>query len=139
MKRWLRKKYKIKVLNGVKVVLEDLVQLLLLISAIYKDSILGLILLIGVIHYMTRRKTRTMVRVAYLVGLSMFAQYALALSNLTSENNPMEFPEPFNPYPDPDPSNLHPNGYFVIPWYLKVPFLRNNPDWCLYLGMGVSK
>lgn len=137
MKRWLRKKYKIKVLNGVKVVLEDLVQLMVIVSAVYKDSVLALILLSGVILYMIRRRIRTLVRVAYIVGICMLAQYFLALSNLISQNNPMEFPEPFNPYPDP--ASPYPHGEFIIPWYLKVPFLRDNPDWGLYLAMGFSK
>lgn len=110
---------------------------MLLISSVYKDSVLGLILLAGVVLYMFRRKIRTLVRVAYMVGICMIAQYALALSNLTSKNNPMEFPDPFNPYPDPN--SEYPNGEFVIPWYMKVAFLRENLDWCLYLGMGVSK
>jgi hypothetical protein len=92
MKRWLRKKYKIKVLNGVKVLLEDLIQMMLLVSAVYKDSVLGLILLAGVVLYMFRRKIRTLVRVAWIVGICMIAQYVLALSNLNSGNNPMEFP-----------------------------------------------
>lgn len=93
------KRYKLKVLNGVKILLEDSIQLLLLISSVYKDSIIGLILLFGVFIYMTRRKIRTMSRLAWIVGLCMILQYGLALSNLTSKNNPMDFPFPFNPYP----------------------------------------
>lgn len=93
------KKYKLKLLNGVKILLEDLIQLLLLISSVYKDSIIGLLLLFGVFLYMTRRKIRTMARLAWLVGMCMILQYGLALSNLMSDNNPMDFPYPFNPYP----------------------------------------
>lgn len=73
IKKWLRKKYKIKVLNGVKIVLEDLIVLFLLISAVYKDSVLGLILLAGVVLYMVRRKIRTLVRLGYIIGIVMIA------------------------------------------------------------------
>ena len=71
IRRWLRKRYKIKLLNGVKIFLEDFIQLMLLISSVYKDSIIGLILLLGVFIYMTRRKIRTMVRIAWIVGFCM--------------------------------------------------------------------
>lgn len=73
MKRWLRKKYKIKVLNGVKILLEDTIQLMLLVSAIYKDSVIGLVFLAGVVLYMFRRKIITLVRVAFMVGICMVA------------------------------------------------------------------
>ena len=65
------KKYKLKVLNGVKILLEDSIQLLLLVSSVYKDSIIGLILLSGVFLYLIRRKIKTMERLARIVGLCM--------------------------------------------------------------------
>jgi hypothetical protein len=49
----------------------------------------------------------------------------MALSNLTSQNNPMDFPDPFNPYP---PKNNY-EGEFFIPWYRKIPFLRDSFSW----------
>jgi hypothetical protein len=76
-----------------------------------------------------------MQRLAWIVGISMILQYGgLAVSNLTSENNPMQFPSPFNPYPTTDKDG----GRFFIPWYRKVRLLRDNLDWALYLGMGIS-
>ena len=52
------KKYRIKLLNGVKILLEDTIQLMLLVSSVYKDSVIGLILLFGVFLFMTRRKIK---------------------------------------------------------------------------------
>lgn len=75
-----------------------------------------------------------MQRLAWIVGLCMILQYGLALSNLTSENNPMEFPDPFNHYP----TSQDDVGRFFIPWYRKIPLLKNNFDWAMYLGMGIS-
>jgi len=75
-----------------------------------------------------------MQRLAWIVGISMILQYGLAVSNLTSDSNPMEFPTPFNPYPK-DPKD---EGQFFIPWYRKIPLLRDNFDWAMYLGMGIS-
>lgn len=46
----------------------------------------------------------------------------------------MEFPEPFKDYAK-DPND---EGRFFIPWYKKVPFLKNNINWCMWLGMGIS-
>jgi hypothetical protein len=64
----------------------------------------------------------------------MILQYGLALSNLTSDNNPMDFPSPFDPYPKDDKDV----GRFFIPWYRKIPLLMNNFNWAMYLGMGIS-
>jgi len=75
-----------------------------------------------------------MQRLAWIVGICMILQYGLALSNLTSEHNPMEFPDPFKPYP----KNSDDVGRFFIPWYRKIPLLKNNLDWAMYLGMGIS-
>jgi hypothetical protein len=58
-------------LNGVKIYLEDTIQFLILISSVYKDSIIGLILLLGVLAYMLRRKIKQMQRLAWIVGLCM--------------------------------------------------------------------
>lgn len=47
----------------------------------------------------------------------------------------MDFPFPFSPnYPkdDKDP------GQYIIPWYRKIPLLRDNFDWAMYLGIGIS-
>lgn len=122
MKKWIMKKYKLKVLNGVKILLEDTISLLLLISSVYKDSIIGLVFLFGVFIYLTRRKIKSMMRLAWIVGFCMILQYGLALSNLTSDNNPMDFPYPFNPYPQAEETE----GKFFIPWYRKIPLLKDN-------------
>ena len=58
MKKWTMKKYRIKLLNGVKILLEDSIQLMLLVSSVYKDSVIGLFLLFGVFIYMMRRKIK---------------------------------------------------------------------------------
>lgn len=109
----------LKILSGLKILLEETIQLLLLISSVYKDSVISVILLFGVFLFMVRRKIKTISRLAWIVGVSMIVQYALALSNLTSANNPMDFPYPYNPYP----LNKDDEGKFLIPWYRKIPFL----------------
>jgi hypothetical protein len=58
LKKWIMKKYRIRFLNGVKIFLEDTIQFLLLISSVYKDSVIGLFLLFGVLLYMLRRKIK---------------------------------------------------------------------------------
>lgn len=71
IKKWIMKKYKLRLLNGVKILLEDTIQLLMLISSVYKDSVIGLVLLFGVFLYLTRRKIKTMARLAWIVGVCM--------------------------------------------------------------------
>jgi hypothetical protein len=58
LKKWTIKKYRIKLLNGVKILLEDSIQLMLLVSSVYKDSVIGLFLLLGVFIYMMIRKIK---------------------------------------------------------------------------------
>jgi len=58
----------------------------------------------------------------------------MPLSNLTSASNPMDFPQPYNPYP----KDSKDEGQFFIPWYRKLPFLKDSFAWQIYLSMGVS-
>jgi hypothetical protein len=134
LKKWISKKYKFKLLEGFKVLLEETIQLLILISSVYKDSVIGLILLLGILLFMVRRKVKTVARLAWIVGISMIVQYGMALSNLTSDNNPMDFPFPFYPYP----TSSSDEGEFFIPWYRKIPLLNNSFPWQIYLSLGVS-
>lgn len=71
LKKWIMKKYRLKTLNGIKIFLEDSIQFLILISSVYKDSVIGLILLAGVFSYMVRRKIKQMQRLAWIVGICM--------------------------------------------------------------------
>ena len=71
IKDWVNKKYMLKLLCGFKILLEETVQLLLLISSVYKDSVVGMVLLFGVFLYMVRRKIRTMQRLAWITGVCM--------------------------------------------------------------------
>jgi hypothetical protein len=112
----------LKLLCGFKVLLEETIQLLLLISSVYKDSVVGLVLLFGIFLFLVRRKIKTIARLAWITGISMIIQYGLALSNLTSDNNPMDFPFPFNPYP----TSPEDEGEFFIPWYRKIPLLADS-------------
>ncbi len=54
LKKWISKKYILKLLSGFKILLEETIQLLLLISSVYKDSVVGMFFL-----YMIRRRIRT--------------------------------------------------------------------------------
>ena len=52
-------------------ILEETIQLLLLISSVYKDSVVGLALLFGVLLYILRRKIKTIERLAWITGICM--------------------------------------------------------------------
>ena len=51
LKKWFKKKYKIKLLNGMKIFMEESVQLMLLISSVYKDNIFSIFLLVSIVFY----------------------------------------------------------------------------------------
>jgi hypothetical protein len=55
----------------VKTLLEDVILLMLLISAVYKDNIFSLIYLVIILMYAISRKVATLVFVAYVVGCVM--------------------------------------------------------------------
>ncbi len=71
LRKWISKKYMFKLLTGFKVILEETIQLLLLISSVYKDSVVGLALLFGVLLYMLRRRIKTIERLAWITGICM--------------------------------------------------------------------
>jgi hypothetical protein len=71
LRKWISKKYMFKLLTGFKVILEETIQLLLLISSVYKDSVVGLALLFGVLLYMVRRRIKTIERLAWITGICM--------------------------------------------------------------------
>lgn len=56
---------------------------MLLISAVYKDSILSILFLLGVLFYMIHRKVKSLIKVSFILGIAMLTQYGLALLNLT--------------------------------------------------------
>ena len=71
LRKWISKKYMLKLLTGFKVILEETIQLLLLISSVYKDSVVGLALLFGVLLFILRRRIKTIERLAWIPGICM--------------------------------------------------------------------
>ena len=124
-----------KLLHALKIFVEEVIMLMILISAVQKDSIFSIFYLITVFYYAYSRKVSAMVFLSYVVAIVMFLTYFLTLTNLTSVTSPMPFPYPFNPYP---PDDLSGNPQFVIPWYLRVNFLAQNREWALWLGIGTT-
>jgi hypothetical protein len=56
------------------------------------------------------------------------------LLNLTSLSSPYEFPPPFNAS---YPNSTYPEGYYIVPLYLKSDFLRENLGWTNFLGFDI--
>lgn len=79
-------------------------------------------------------KTKGMLYMTYIIGVSLALEYILMLTNLTSLNSPMPFPFHFSPYP----SAMHSTDLYSIPWFLKSDFLKNNLDWTIYLGINIE-
>lgn len=48
-----------------------MIQLLVVLSVVYKDNVFSIILLIGILFYMVHRKYKSMLILSYLVGLTM--------------------------------------------------------------------
>ena len=71
--KWLKRKYKMKILSGIKVLLEEIVQLFMLISSVYKDNVFSLVYLATIFMYAYYRSTGAMVGLCFIVAIVMMA------------------------------------------------------------------
>ena len=130
----VRRKYWISIQKGLKVFLEDLAQLFILLSGVYKCSIFSNLIMLFLIVYLIKRKVKIFLILVYAFGILTVLQYGLFVSNLTSETNPMVFPSPFNPYPNEN----EPFSKYLIPWYTDVSFFNQDVQVDLYFAIGIS-
>lgn len=79
-------------------------------------------------------KTRGMLYMSYTFGFTLATEYILSLTNMTSLNNPMKFPAP---YDEGYPSKEIPEGQFIFPWFLKVPFFSENLQWAHFFSIDI--
>lgn len=132
----LKRKYRIKLASGFKIVLEQFCLMLLLVSCAYKSNIVSLVYLLFMFIYINlKNKTTGIIILVYILGFFLIGQYFLTLSNLTSANSPMRFPVMYVPYP----SKEEPLGHFAFPWFLKNEFLRENLDWSYFFALGFEQ
>lgn len=83
---------KIKRLNALKTVLEDVVILLVWVSCIYKENVLSLVLFLVLAYFTFTRSALSVLVVRYTVVIIFVLEYFMALSCLSSYNSPQSFP-----------------------------------------------
>ena len=88
-----------KLLHALKIFVEEVIMLMILISAVQKDSIFSIFYLITVFYYAYSRKVSAMVFLSYVVAIVMFLTYFLTLTNLTSCDIPDAIPIPVQSLP----------------------------------------
>lgn len=71
----------------------------------------------------------------YVFSLTLALEYLLMLTNITSYNSPMEFPSYYNPYPA---ITYKDEDLYVIPWFLQVPFLKENLNWTVFFAINLE-
>lgn len=74
-----------------------------------------------------------MLIMTYAFGIIFATEYILMLTNLTSLNSPMPFPANMEPYPVKEDAHE-----FIIPWFTKVDFLRENLIWTSFFGIDIE-
>lgn len=132
----LKRKYVIKMRNAMKIVMEQISLQLLLLSCANKSNIVSVIYLGLLLTFLLiKNKTTGMLYMSYTFGIILATEYIISLTNLTSLNNPMPFPAPYN---EGYPSKEFPEGQFVFPWFLKVEFLRNNLHWTNFFSIDIQ-
>lgn len=131
----VKRKYTIKFRNGMKIVMEQLSLQLLLFSCANKSNLVS-VLYLGLLLAFLRVKNKTtgMLYMSYTFGVTLALEYVLSLTNLTSLNNPQQFPAP---YAAGYPSQTQPEGEFAFPWFLKVAFLRENLQWAHFFSIDI--
>lgn len=76
-----------------------------------------------------------MLYMSYTFGIILALEYICTLTNLTSLNSPMKFPDPYN---TGYPSKEFPEGIFIFPWFLKIDFLRDNLAWAHFFSIDIE-
>jgi hypothetical protein len=131
----IKRKYTIQMRSAMKLVLEQLSLLFLLLSCCAKSNIISFIYLFIVLIFLRiQDKTKGMLYMAIIIGISLCLEYILMVTNLTSLNSPMPFPYHFSPYP----TAVHTKEIYAVPWFLKYDFLKNNLEWTMYLGINIE-
>ena len=84
-----------------KMVIENFIILLLMISCIIKCNFFSLVYLLFVIRYPTvYQKTDYLIHLNIYMAFILFVNYLFLILNLTPKISPVAFPAPFNKYPD---------------------------------------
>lgn len=132
----LKRKYTIKLRNGLKIVLEQISLQLLLFSCANKSNIVSILYLFLLLTFLLiKNKTTGMLYMSYTFGFTLAVEYLLTLTNLNSWNSPSPFPDP---YDEGYPSKDIPEGEFIFPWFLKVEFLRDNLEWAHFFSIDIE-
>lgn len=94
------RKYKISFFKGVQLILESVILLILMISAMLKANVISLIYLIFILKYMVSyQKSQLLVRLCIYISSLLFIQYMLFVLNLTAQSSPCPYPSQFHYYP----------------------------------------
>ena len=125
-------RYKVKLLRGIKVIMQEILVFMLLYTALYKNSILSLIYFYLAVQLVTS-DTHAIFKVRVVLGVSLclIFQYLLCLPNWNQYNSPDPLPVPFNHlFQD------HQLPPVPIPWagYITLP-----ADWMKYFLIDDTK
>ncbi len=96
----IERKYKISFAKGVKMVLESLIILTLMISAVLKANVFSIVYLIFIIRFLTSgSRTHLLVHMVGIISFALISNYIAYVLNLTSNTSAAPFPRRFGNYP----------------------------------------
>jgi hypothetical protein len=89
-------------------VLESLILLTLMISAVLKANVFSIVYLIFIIRFLTSdSRTRLLVHMVVIISFALIANYTAYVLNLTSNTSAAPFPRRFGNYPqNSEPGDL---------------------------------
>lgn len=88
----------IKIVRALKIIYEEAIAMLILVTGLYKNDILSFYYFFMVIYLISGRITvKKYVKILVMVIIMFLYQYIICLTNLNPKNSPMPFPLPFNP------------------------------------------
>lgn len=95
-------KYKISLLKGTQLVVEQVIILVLMVSIVMKANVFSFIYLLFVVRYIQlERKQELLVKLTKYMSIFVIVQYLFCLLNLHSYLSPIKFPDEFTDYPVP--------------------------------------
>jgi hypothetical protein len=127
---------KIKVMNAIKTVLEDTIILLVWVSCIYKENILGLLLFVVLAFFTFSRSGFSVLVVRYTVVIIFVLEYFMAISCLSSYNSPQSLPTSLL-----GTAGVYPNSeffFFYIPVYFGYKELIDQPPIDFTVNLNIS-
>ena len=130
IRKMMNAKYIYNLLKMLRIIMLLCLIMITVIGVSFKGNLYSIFSLMALVPLVFKELSYNSIKQynCFLILLSIL-EYVIALTNISAENSPMEYPIPFNPDLRPYEDSVLP-----IPWYTKISYFDSYPDWSYYLG-----